>query len=157
MSMVNPVLVTPPDAVGIEQLPESLRNLYAFWDRCRAGRTMPFRRDIDVLNLRPWLGNLMLIDVIDGGADYRYRVYGSVLASYFNRDLTGRCVSSLAASVQEVIHAEYGHVVRHAVPLAISRRRSVQFFSLVMARLVLPLTVTGRDVEMLLVGVYRAE
>jgi|HigsolmetaAR201D_1030396.scaffolds.fasta_scaffold53529_2 Uncharacterized protein conserved in bacteria len=157
MSVGNLTLAALPDSVEIEQLPESLRSLHAFWDRCRAGRVMPLRRDIDVLDLRPWLGHLMLIDVIDGGADYRYRVYGSVIASYFNRDLTGRCVSSLAPSVQEVVHAEYGYVVRHAVPLAISRRRSVQFFSMVMARLILPLTVTGRDVEMLLVGVYPAE
>ena len=63
MSVGNLTLAALPDSVEIEQLPESLRSLHAFWDRCRAGRVMPLRRDIDVLDLRPWLGHLMLIDV----------------------------------------------------------------------------------------------
>src|SRR3546814_15766909 len=47
------------------------------------------------MQMRPALGHIMLLDVLDGGADYRYRVYGSEIAQRAGFDMTGKCTSEL--------------------------------------------------------------
>ena len=39
--------------------------------------------------MRRWLGNVLLVDVIEGGAEFVYRLYGSNVAERFGRDMTG--------------------------------------------------------------------
>src|SRR3546814_16038514 len=62
------------------------------------GRVAPDR--IDPMQMRPALGHIMLLDVLDGGADYRYRVYGSEIAQRAGFDMTGKCPSELPTGSQ---------------------------------------------------------
>ena len=133
-----------------------LRDLHGFWQHKRDGRPFPRRKDFDVIELWPWLGNLMLIEVENGGADYLYRVYGTVLADYFSRDLTGRRTSSLASDVQAIVCGEYGRAVGHGQPIVVTRERTVQQKRVRASKLILPLGSENDRVDHLLVGVYLA-
>jgi len=144
-------------AVPVEQagdLHPKLRELHAFWESKRADRALPARGDLDVIELWPWLGNLMLLEVEAGGADFVYRVYGTVLADYFSRDLTGRRTSSLAQDVQAVVRSEYGQAIGNARPIVVTRARSVQQRRVRASKLILPLGSDRKQIDHLLVGVY---
>lgn len=50
---------------------------------------MPLASEIDALEMRPALGYGMLVEPVDGGADFRDRLYGSNLAAVSGFDMTG--------------------------------------------------------------------
>ena len=54
---------------------------------------IPLRTDFPMEVLRPWVGNLILMDVLDGGLDFRYRLIGTDIVEIVGRDLTGKQVS----------------------------------------------------------------
>jgi len=72
-----------------------LQFLARFWRERRVGDSLPPLGIVDPLALKPALGYLMLLDVLDQGWDYRYRIYGSEIASRYGRDLTGRHTSDI--------------------------------------------------------------
>jgi hypothetical protein len=53
---------------------ESLRRLYDYWNGKRAGREFPSRADLDPLELRWIVGNLLLLDVQRDPPRFRFRV-----------------------------------------------------------------------------------
>lgn len=136
------------------QLNPKLTALHRFWEAKRGTRALPTRGDIDVIELAPWLGSLMLLQVEDGGRDFLYRVYGTTIAEYFGRDLTGRRTSSLSAEIQRVVRAEYAEAIGNVRPYFVARRRSVNSAHARMAKLILPLGTDRTRVDHLLVGVY---
>ncbi len=140
----------------IREIHPKLRELHGLWQHKKDGRAFPQRKDLDVIELWPWLGNLMLIEVENGGSDYLYRVYGTVLADYFSRDLTGRRTSSLATDVQAIVRNEYGRAVGDGQPIVVTRERTVQQKRVRASKLILPLGSDNERVDHLLVGLYLA-
>ena len=68
----------------------SLVHLLRLWrSKCRQD-LIPARADFSHTELRPWFGYLILLDVIDGGADFHYRLFGSSIASYLGIEMTGK-------------------------------------------------------------------
>jgi len=59
-------------SMGPEVASEAAQALVAYWDAKRIGRAMPVRRDLDVLDLRPWLGL--------GDGDFRIRLRGTTMS-----------------------------------------------------------------------------
>jgi hypothetical protein len=143
----------PADALSEISHP-LLRQLLAFWSAKRGERLAPARADFDVAELKDWLGNLMLIEVIEGGAEFRYRVYGSVLAAYYGHDFTGKTTAVVRPEARELVRAEYGEVCRTRRPLVITRERDVRHAHRTVVKLILPLSGDGTVVDMLLVGSY---
>lgn len=83
------VFAPEPDALPAEPL----RFLLRYWLSLPRPCGLPSVNDIDAFNLRPALGFATVLDVIDAGRDFRYRVFGSKLANRLPFDLTGRRVS----------------------------------------------------------------
>ncbi|MBI3453346.1 MAG: PAS domain-containing protein [Rhodospirillales bacterium] len=153
--------VRPPGpaagALDFEGTHPRLGDLFRLWDAKRAARQIPARGDIDVLELRPWLGNLMLLEIVDGGADFFYRVYGSTLAGYFGRDFTGKHLNELPENVRSAVGAEYRTVTATRAPLVVSHRRSIMRQYMTVSKLILPLGIYDAAADMLLVGVFRMD
>lgn len=133
----------------------ALRGLWSYWHGLRAGGALPGRAAIDPFALRPWLGHLLLMDVIDNGRDFRYRLHGTVLVQLFGSDLTGRLVSRLdLPDVDRLLNegrvpvASRDHLYIEATVVAEKKYVAI-------SKLVLPLATTGRDVDILMVGIYR--
>jgi len=129
--------------------------LYAFWHELCAGRAMPSRADVSIEALRPWLGNLALLSVIAGGADYFFRVHGTNLRDIAGDELTGRLLMTLPYEWVAALAAEYEQVVATRQPAFKPRSRSLSNDFMMIEKLLLPLSENGRDVDMILVGVYR--
>ncbi len=143
-----------------------LQSLYAYWAGKRQGRAMPDRADIDPIEMRAWLGHLMLVER-SGETDYIYRLYGSAFVDQFKVDMTGQSIDKLPAQQADLLRAEYDAVVQARAPM--SRRYTATFdytsrdkrsawqVERSWERLVLPLTGGSEAVRMLLVGAYPFE
>jgi hypothetical protein len=154
--------------VGPDLRDSRLRSLYEYWERKRGSRPMPSRADLDPLEMGPWLGNLLMIDVGEDGS-YVYRLYGTKFVESFGVDMTGRPLDELPAEQRERVRADYETVRasrqprgrlytaafevpqlgRSAVPPGGRDQQVVTW-----ERLVLPLSDGGERVAILLVGAY---
>lgn len=73
-----------------------LQQLYDFWCGARNGAAMPPASAIDPFALRFALGNLVVMEPLGGGIDFKVRLFGSRIASRLGYDLTGRLLSSIS-------------------------------------------------------------
>lgn len=91
--------------------------LYSYWDSKRRGRRMPARSDIDPLDLKLVLPQLLLLDVQPSPLDFRYRVAGTRTYDIFGFDLTGRSVRDLGPRpVSEGLWASLAALARDGLP-----------------------------------------
>jgi hypothetical protein len=68
----------------------------AYWLRARGSRSMPSKRDIDATGFPPKvLPYLQIVDVIDGGARFRFRLVGTALVEAYGEEFTGKCADEL--------------------------------------------------------------
>ena len=133
---------------------ELQRDLQALWRAKRNGRPMPLRRAFDVVELRPWLGSLCLIDIEANGRDFRYRVFGTRIANTIGQELTGRRVSEIAPQFRDGLRPGYVEVSRSARPATFAPIFHEPWRTIRLSDLVLPLSVEGLTVDMLLTCSY---
>src|ERR1700733_2935161 len=91
----------------------------SYWVRKRGPRFMPHKSDIDPTDIPPkLLPNLQMIDAIDGGARFRYRLIGTALAEANGKDYTGRYPEELLSGdrLRFVLHI-YQTVYQSKAPL----------------------------------------
>jgi len=141
----------PVDRLGAPQL----RFLLRYWTELAGARRMPGVREIDALEMRPALGYINLLDVIEGGEDFRYRVFGSVIAAVAGYDMTGRMVSALktAPYMAEFALATCRAVVERGEPLLTEHRPPPStMLTVAWHGLVLPLAGDSGAVARLLIG-----
>lgn len=79
----------------------SIGEFAAYWDGKRAGRRAPRRADIDPAEIKPHLPHVFMVDVLEGGTDFRYRLIGTAITRGLGRDNTGKRVSELYESQPE--------------------------------------------------------
>ena len=72
-----------------------LGDLVAYWDTKRKGCMAPPRSAIDPIEIPRHLPHLFMLDVIDAGADFRFRLIGTEITRGLGRDSTGRHFSDL--------------------------------------------------------------
>jgi hypothetical protein len=59
-----------------------------------ADGSLPPVSAVDPVRLAPALGRLLVVEPVDGGADFRYRLYGSITAAFVNLEMTGKLLSN---------------------------------------------------------------
>jgi hypothetical protein len=133
-----------------------LTTLLAHWQGQREAAgdvaSVPPAAAIDPAALGFILGWLMIMEPLDDGADFKYRLYGSAIAATTGRDLTGYKVSQsfplFAAWTTAVYRAVIAH--RHPVLTRHAPRRLVPIDR--WERLILPYAGENGAVTRLLVG-----
>lgn len=151
----GPAVIGSPDDPSLHP---KLRDLWRFWNLLRADRATPRIDEVHALVLKPWLGNIVLLDVIEGGHDFRYRLYGTIVAAHFGFDLTGRLVSQCADLIGPKPLQEYRRVTEARSPEAVARISPAARDHLQMDKLALPLAaVDGGPVVRILAGLYASE
>lgn len=88
--------------------PQSLSNpilsfLRDYWDSKRAGRAMPSRADIKPAEMKEYLGWIILIDVLPGCDDFRFRMIGTRVGQYFLADATGQSMRDAFAAYGDAV------------------------------------------------------
>lgn len=133
---------------------EPLRALLAYWSRLRGHDSMPHHRLVDPAAMRPALGFVMMLDPVDGGRDFRYRLYGSTIALVSGFDMTGRLLSAHPAGVHatEFVIASTSACVQRGLPLYTERQPARAERTMRWPRLVLPLRGDSGGVARVLAG-----
>ncbi|MEI6985834.1 MAG: PAS domain-containing protein [Rhodospirillaceae bacterium] len=140
-----------------------LTRLYDLWQERCGDRALPDRADFPPEVLKPWLGNLILIEIGEDG-HYRYRLYGSAFVYRFGVEMTKRSIDDLPPEQSAAIREEYDAVVKSGNPMSrlytsgfdifdINRRLGIKRVE-TWERLVLPLASGGGRVAMLMVAAY---
>lgn len=96
----------------------AIQRFLQLWDGRRAGQALPSRDSFEISDLKEWLGHVLILDVIDAGADFRYRLVGVEIVRAVGRDYTGRLMSECEFEVPagQVI-GEFREVVEARRPL----------------------------------------
>lgn len=96
----------------------------------------------------------MLLDLVDDGRDFRYRLYGSMVASVSGFDMTGKLLSEHPASpyVTEFALAGYRAAVQRREPLYSERHLVGTALATRWQRIALPLIGDDGTVVRLLAG-----
>jgi hypothetical protein len=68
------------------------RFLLEYWHAQRCGQLPPITV-IDPIKLRPALGRILIIEPVDQGRDFRYRLFGTHIAAVSGFDMTGKLLS----------------------------------------------------------------
>jgi hypothetical protein len=99
----------PPPNVEIDRdtdWPENLSFVRDYWLGKRGSRSMPSRNDISPAQLKTQLPHILLADVIDDAADFRYRLIGTELRQFFRGEpSTKRMSEALAPFGVETVEA----------------------------------------------------
>jgi hypothetical protein len=134
----------------------ALQRLYQYWLEKRGARSMPSRTDIDPLDIRFAIGNVILIDVLDGEPpQFRIRLHGTNLAEHLRYDLTGKMLDDMP-------QAEYRNLSRQSfTQVAVTKQPSHAHRDLVLDNrqrryetIVLPLSSDGDRVDVILCAVF---
>ena len=114
---------------------------------------MPSRADLTVKTLRPWLGNLALIDLrSDEGATFR--LCGTSLHSRFGGEMTRRTIASLDAAIADTLQHSI-ELVRHTrKPARTTYKTEQPGTATVFHEFCAPLADDGVNIDMLLFASY---
>jgi len=137
-----------------------LWQLYACWLGKCAGRRYPSRADFNpTADLRFILGNLILVDVIQGTPpDFRIRLHGSNLVSRHGYELTGKMLDQLPLVEQrERARQTFTTVVATGELLHGHRDQAFDGRPQRYETIVLPLSSDSVAVDMLLVGLIHSD
>lgn len=76
---------------------EEQRELLHYWERVRGRHDMPAREDVDPADIPRILPHIGLIDIVEPGPRFRYRLVGAALSACFSERLEGRFVEDCKA------------------------------------------------------------
>lgn len=76
------------DRYGASLKHTACRSLYSYWNRLRADRPAPFRREIEPADIGPILSDTFILEASDD-ATYAYRLAGTRVGACFGRELKG--------------------------------------------------------------------
>jgi hypothetical protein len=122
------------------------------WKRVAAGRLAPKREEITPALLRSVLPSIWMIDVVDGGTDFRFRFAGDRVIQFMGRRYAGALLSEhIGNPFFQRMRAILVECVNRRVPVAVGPLRSnlegKEFLEMEVA--VMPLSEDGETVSCL--------
>ncbi len=68
---------------------QATRDLYAYWQQLRRGRTAPDRSEIEPADIRHLLGHTFILEVVSR-REFRFRLAGTRVCALFGREMKGK-------------------------------------------------------------------
>jgi hypothetical protein len=116
---LQPVIAMKARELDDGVMSSDLMRFLSHCERLADGQTMPFYRDFRLADV-PWMaGKLYMVEVIDGGEDYRFRVVGEIIARLQCSDCTGKRFSEIdcCPGTTEALRAELDRMLLMREPL----------------------------------------
>jgi hypothetical protein len=131
-----------------------LRQLYEYWDGKRGARAMPSRAELDPVDIRFAIGDVILVDVLDEKPPrFRIRLHGTNLSERTNFDLTGKMLDEMPApEFRELSTRSFRRVLRTREPLHALAERLLDGRMQRYEAIIMPLSSDGERVDRLMVG-----
>jgi len=133
-----------------------LLGLRDYWQSKLRGRMMPARRDIDPIEMKPWLGNLMLIEFPPDPMQYRVRLDGVNIQQFYGNSREGKGVEAMTSEDERrIILPQYIVVLERKQPAYYETAFiTSEGIPTSQRKLLLPLSDDGEQVNMILAGLY---
>jgi hypothetical protein len=149
--------MTTPSTTPLQNLRDRrLIGLYDYW-RSKAGkRRMPAYDDIDAIEMKTWLGNLLLVEFNESLFNYRVRLEGTNIEQFYGDRRTGHGVELVtSASERDLLMKQYRPVYEEGKPAYYEAafENSYGIYSH-QAKLLLPLSTDDDAVDMILAAIY---
>jgi len=113
---------TSVEVIGLDAIEDaSVRTGVAYWRMLKAGRAMPSRAELSPRAMTGILRNVALLRVLDGGADYDYRIAGDAHVQAYGKTLKGARLSDVVAELPQLgqmLRGVFDHVRATAAPFA---------------------------------------
>jgi hypothetical protein len=131
-----------------------LQRLYDYWLAKRGQRKMPSRADIDAFDIAYVLGDVMLVDVIDGVPPrFRIRLHGTNLAERAGEEITGKMLDELPENeFRKRVRENWTEVATTGEPLHCARDGEFDGRRYQYESITLPLSADGEKVNMELIA-----
>lgn len=104
----------------IDRCQPEILSVLRYWQSKCGTRSMPCRADIDPIELKPFIANMLIVEVVrtaEGARDYIYRLIGTREAEARGYDPTGRRVAeSFFGRSRETALRNYDVVAEHKIP-----------------------------------------
>lgn len=83
------------DSLEVQERPrhDGVADFAALWGSRRQGACLPSRGDFPVEDLKRWFGHVLIMDVGPDAEDFRYRMIGTDITAFRDRDYTGKWIS----------------------------------------------------------------
>jgi len=143
-----------------ESIPTAIRKLAELWEAKKLGRALPAWSAIDAFDLRPWLGNIEIIDVIrEPFLRLRFRLVGTNITKIDGTDLTGTYAEDFFTGELAGILDEYRRVVETGEPILYWRfeHANAKGFQAWYDKAIFPLAEDGWTVDRLMIYVAESE
>lgn len=149
-----PLIAWNPDPNELDSA--ALRHVVHWWQQAAVETGgPPLPEMVDPLLLRPALGSISLLEVLDGGRDFQLRLHGSDTAATLGMDMTGLKFGEMNVPFMAFLIVTYRAQILRPDPLLLRYTPAMQFFLSAWWRIGLPLMRDG-EVVRLLIGMERA-
>ena len=145
----------PPQLLGVHfhtgaaaPLHPQLKTLLTFWSAKRGSRPVPARADLPVYELKPWFGQVALLESALG--TFRFRLSGVGLIPRLGCDATGLTLADLAPDLRKPLMALLDLASSRAEPAASATVLRFEGRRMLWSDLMLPLA-GGRSTRPLLI------
>lgn len=95
---------------------ERIRRLNDYWQAKARGK-VPSRSDIDPVDVRELLPNLLMIDMLGDPMRFRFRLVGTRVVQYTGFDFTGRCLDELVFQGRDFLEQCYHRLLAERRPV----------------------------------------
>ena len=95
---------------------ERIRKLNTYW-LAKANGKVPSRSEIDPVDVRELLPNLMMIDIVGEPPRFRYRLVGTRVVQYTGFDFTGRCMDEMVFQGRDFMEQCYRRMLAERRPI----------------------------------------
>lgn len=138
----------PADVAAMNRM---LAGFLALWHRKTDGSKLPARAAFSMDDLRPFMGRIGILDVLEKGNDFRFRVYGSNIAAAYRGEMTGKSVRDYRPNFRDAIVPGYRRCFETREPQydVLELDDDLMFYN--WERVVVPLSADGHVVNMLMV------
>ncbi|MDF1794520.1 MAG: PAS domain-containing protein [Thalassobaculaceae bacterium] len=131
----------------------SVIQLLDYWEEKAAIGRLPSRDDVDPIDLRFILGDLILVDVLRDPLRFRFRLMGVRMVERLGYDMTGKLLDEHPEEKFRAWAIElYTEVVTSAAPVAVASDALLDGRVRKFEAIMLPLASDGRTVDKVLVG-----
>ncbi len=129
------------------------RFLLSFWHESRGEESLPPVSALDPLRIQPALGRVSVVEPVENGRDFRYRLFGTIMAAVSGFDHTGKLLSDHPSSTHVVTFtlAVYRAALIRQAPV-LSSYAPVARYAAAWERLMLPFAASDGSVTRILTG-----
>ncbi len=143
------------DSFSVDDLPNSiLQNIYQYWLDMKGERSMPSRADLNPVEIVKLLPHISLVDVEHETGRYKMRLIGTETVKAMGLDVTGKYLDEFPL-IEQILKKNYNWLIKEKRPyinfdkLKWSSKSFMDYYALG-----LPLSRNGKDVDILMFGMY---